>query len=100
MNDVVVTVRLPRKLKEDIDLVVREGDFKNVSDLLLSGARKEVETYKPTHATLLVRKARKEIWEGYLKKAKGNSKKAADLYFADLKKLEEEDPDFLKSKTA
>lgn len=86
MNDVVVTVRLPRKLKEDVDLVVKEGNFKNVSDLVVASVRKEVETYKPSRATLLVRKARKEIWEDYLKRANGDINKAIKLHHEDGKK--------------
>ena len=93
-NGVITSVLLPSKLKQEIKEVVNEGYFKNVSDLLVTGARYEVDKYKPSRATLLSRAAKKKADEYYLKKAKGNRKKAADLMFEDIKKYEKEDSDF------
>ena len=95
-NGEVTSVLLPRKLKEEIKEVVEAGYFKNVSDLLVTGARHEIDKYKPSRATLLSRAAKKKVDEYYLKKAKGNRKKAVDLMFKDFKKYEKENADFFK----
>ena len=94
MNDVVVTVRLPRKLKEDIDQSVKDGRFKNVSDVIVSAARREVELFKISQAILTARKAKKELWERYLKRANGDSKKAAELFSKESKEYEDQNPGF------
>lgn len=96
MNEVITTVRLPRKLREEITQVVQQGHFKNVSDLLVASARNEVEKYAPSRATLLARQARKEIWNEYLAKAKGSTRKAIKLMHEDDLKYEKENKAFFK----
>ena len=95
-NSIITSIVLPRKLKEEIKEIVKAGYFKNVSDLLVTGARHEVDKYQPSRATLISRAAKKKVDEYYLKKAKGSRKKAADLMFEDFKKYEKEDPNFFR----
>lgn len=96
MNECIATVRVPSKLKQDAEEIIKEGYFKNFSDILVAGLRQQVQTYKPSNAVLEGRAARKAVWDYYLKKAKGNAELASKLEFADGKKIEEAEPEFFK----
>ena len=94
MAGVATTVRLPPQLRREIGTLVEEGHFKNISDFLLASAREKVKEYTPSEATLKAREAKKEIQREYLKKAKGDYKKALNLMFKDLLKEQEKEFNF------
>ena len=96
MNECITTVRVPVKLKEEAEKLVKQGYFKNLSDILVTGLRDQIQTYKPSKAVLESREAKKAVWDYYLKKAKGDTKLAVELHFKDIKKGEAEEPEFFK----
>ena len=87
MNECITTVRVPIKLKEQAEDLIKQGYFKNLSDLLVTGLRDQIQTYSPNFTALVVRKIRKDWEEELMAKAKGNKKKAFDLF---RKEIEEE----------
>ncbi len=94
MGVMVTTVRIPVKLKEYADKLVEEGYYKNFSDLVISGLRREVFENNMTLAVKKAREAKKAVWEEALKKARGDPDKAIKIMQKEAEKLYASDPSF------
>ncbi|MBS3060220.1 MAG: hypothetical protein J4432_01780 [DPANN group archaeon] len=90
---VTATVRIPVALKKDADKMIKSGHYKNMSDLLISGLRLEIRESNKDAVTQS-REAKRDIWEHYMKLAKGDLELATKLELADIKKGEAEEPWF------
>ncbi|MFH0986565.1 MAG: ribbon-helix-helix domain-containing protein, partial [Candidatus Micrarchaeota archaeon] len=88
-NELLVptSVRLPAKLKDEAETLVKKGYYGNFSDLITAALRDEIKEHKMLSSSVKdVREIRAKIWGDYMKRAGGNSKKAARLmYEEDLK---------------
>ncbi|MFH0986788.1 MAG: hypothetical protein V1911_01930 [Candidatus Micrarchaeota archaeon] len=83
-----MTVRVPEQLRTEAEILVKEGYFRSLSDVIVSGLRREIVETGPAKATLALRESNRKMWDEYRKKAKGDEEKAWSLYFNDLKKIE------------
>ena len=88
MESGVVAVRVPAKLRSEAERLVKEGYFRSLSEVIVSGLRREIIEHGPSKATLLLRKQDKKMWAEYMKKAGGDNDKAIDLYLEDLREIE------------
>ncbi len=89
MSAVVTTVRLPARVKEEAEVLVREGLFKNFSDVVLAGLRREIDAHK-------VCEARERVWRDYVERAGGDAKKASSLYLKDAEEYQKAHPELFK----
>ena len=80
MNMVTTSVRVPIRIKEEAEALIKEGYFKNLSEFIVSGMRKELTEYSPSKAVRDIREFRHRTWQNFLKEANGDYKKAAKLY--------------------
>lgn len=88
-NQATITVRVPAQLRKSIMRLVDAGFYKNFSDAVLAGLRREVNELDT--AVVQSREAKKAVWDEYLKKAGGDREKASKLMFEDGKKWEAEE---------
>ena len=93
MSNIIATVRLPKKLKQQAEYLVKKGYFKNLSDALITGLRREVRECMTLES---VKNAKEQVWQEYLSKAGGDPEKASKLYLEDAKKYQKEHPEFFK----
>lgn len=96
MNTVTATVRLPKKLKQEADKLVKKGYFKNLSDAMIAGLRHETEIHRTEDTVREIKEIRKKMWDEYLKKANGDPEKASKIMFREIKKEEAKEPWFYK----
>ena len=89
METIVTTVRLPPKVKRAAENLVKEGLFKNFSDVVLAGLRREIYENE-------AREAREGVWRDYLNKAGGSAEKASKLYLHDATEYQKQHPGLFK----
>lgn len=89
MESAVVAVRVPAGLKSEAERLVKAGYFRSLSEVIVSGLRREVIECGPSKATLLLRKQNERMWAEYMRKANGDYDRAVGLYLGDLDRLAE-----------
>jgi len=81
---VSATVKFPPRLREEALDLVKEGYFKNFSEVAVSGIRRIVQEYHLSNAAREARQIRDRIWTEFLEKAGDDPGKAADLFNKEL----------------
>ena len=86
---VVTTVRLPARVKAEAERLVADGLFKNFSDVVLAGLRREIDASR-------AREARERVWRDYAARAGGDAEKASRLYLADAEAYQKAHPELFR----
>ncbi|MCK4327336.1 MAG: hypothetical protein KAW41_02560 [Candidatus Diapherotrites archaeon] len=89
MSTVVTTVRLPARVKQEAESLVHKGLFKNFSDVVLAGLRREINAHT-------AREAREQVWRDYLERSGGDAEKASRLYLRDAEEYQKKHPGLFK----
>jgi Arc/MetJ-type ribon-helix-helix transcriptional regulator len=95
-NGKPVLVYFPKELVDHMNEVVKRGDkYVSRSDLIRAATRMVVNQEK-SWALKETRRIRKEIDDEYMKKAKGDRNKAAEMYFDYIMEQQKNDPFYNK----
>ena len=95
---VSTSIRVPKELLGDARKAVENGYYTSVNELIVAGLRREVYKFEESRVAREVREFREQMWEKMLKKAGGDSRKAADFYVDEIRKFAENDELIKKAK--
>lgn len=59
--DKITSVRIPQALRDEAELLVESGRYKNISDVLVAGLRRELESHKHAKVEVLGKKIAKKV---------------------------------------